>query len=152
MPTPLPVVSFSIGIEWAKDDKEGTYLSLFQNVALKGNLLPKHVSTKFPRDIPIPYDYSYSSANDALIERVSTHCDLYFRSIKSKLNHSLNCKSKKSAKSSDKQSTQSMRKLRPQRIEAHHQKELLCAMTFQELEWHAIDDASIKRGSLQARI
>ena len=26
------------------------------------------------------------------------------------------------------------------RIEAHRQKELLCAVAFQELEWHAIDD------------
>ena len=33
-----------------------------------------------------------------------------------------------------------MRNLRPQRIEAHRQKELFCAMTFQYLEWHAIDD------------
>ena len=33
-----------------------------------------------------------------------------------------------------------MRNLRPQRIEAHRQKELFCAMAFQYLEWHAIDD------------
>ena len=32
-----------------------------------------------------------------------------------------------------------MRNLRPQRIEAHRQKELFCAMAFQYLEWHAID-------------
>ena len=28
--------------------KEATFLSLFQNVTLKGNHLPKHGSTKFP--------------------------------------------------------------------------------------------------------
>ena len=33
-----------------------------------------------------------------------------------------------------------MRNLRPQRTEAHRQKELFCAMAFQYLEWHAIDD------------
>ena len=33
-----------------------------------------------------------------------------------------------------------MRNLRPQRIEAHRQKELFCAMAFQYFEWHAIDD------------
>ena len=33
-----------------------------------------------------------------------------------------------------------MRKVRPQRIEARDQKELLCAMAFQELEWHDIND------------
>ena len=80
LPPPLPVVFSSTGIEWAKDDKEAPYL--FQNVALKGNLLPKHVSTKFRRGIP--YDYSCPSMKDALMARVCTHCDLYFESIKSK--------------------------------------------------------------------
>ena len=55
------------------------------------------------------------------MERVCKHCGLYFGS-------------------SDKQSTQPIRKVRPQRIEVRRQKELLCAMTFQELEWHAIND------------
>ena len=89
---PLPAVFSSMGIELAKDDKETTYLSLFQNVALKDNLLPKHVSTKFPWGIP--YNYSCPSTSDAL-----------------KQNHSPNCRSKKSAKSSHKQSTQPMRKV-----------------------------------------
>ena len=37
--TSLPLVFSSSEIEWAKDDKEATYLSLFQNVALEGNFL-----------------------------------------------------------------------------------------------------------------
>ena len=32
------------------------------------------------------------------------------------------------------------RKVRPQRVAARRQNELLCAMAFQELEWHAIND------------
>ena len=43
-------------MEWAKDDKEASYLSLFQNIALNGSLLPKHANTKFPKGVP--YDYS----------------------------------------------------------------------------------------------
>ena len=31
-------------------------------------------------------------------------------------------------------------KVRPQRVAAHRQKELFCAMAFQKLEWHAVDD------------
>ena len=31
-------------------------------------------------------------------------------------------------------------KVRPQRVGARRQKELLCAMAFQEPEWHAVDD------------
>ena len=52
LPRHLPVVVSSTGIEWAEDDKEAIYLFLFQNVALKSNLLPKHASMKFSRDIP----------------------------------------------------------------------------------------------------
>ena len=109
-PPSLPVVFSSAGIKWSKYDKEATYLSLFQNVALNSNLLPKHVSTEFPRGIP--YNYSYTSTKDALMERVCTHCGLYLGSIKYEQNHSPNCRSKKSAKSSDKQSIQPLRKVR----------------------------------------
>ena len=55
LPPPLPVVYSSTGIEWAKDNKEASYLSLFQNIALNGSLLPKHANTKFPKGVP--YDY-----------------------------------------------------------------------------------------------
>ena len=34
LPPPIPVVYSQNGIEWAKDDKEASYLSLFQNIAL----------------------------------------------------------------------------------------------------------------------
>ena len=102
--------------------------TLFQNVALKGNILPKHISTNFPTGIP--NDCSYPSTKDAILERVCKHCSLYFSSIKPKQNHSANCRSKKSDKSSDKQSTRPLRKVQPQRIEARLQKELFCAMAF----------------------
>ena len=59
LPLPLPFVFSSTGIEWAENDKEAIYLFLLQNVALKGKLLPKLVSTKFPSGIP--YDYSCPS-------------------------------------------------------------------------------------------
>ena len=55
LPLPLPFVFSSTGIEWAENDKEAIYLFLLQNVAWKGKLLPKLVSTKFPSGIP--YDY-----------------------------------------------------------------------------------------------
>ena len=48
---PLPIVYSSTGIERAKDDKETSYLSLFQNIELNGSLLPKHANTKFPKGI-----------------------------------------------------------------------------------------------------
>ena len=38
LPPPLPVVLSSTGIEWAKDDKEATYLPLFQKVTIYQNM------------------------------------------------------------------------------------------------------------------
>ena len=52
LPPPLPVVYSSAGIKWAKDDKEASYLLLFQNISLNGSLLPKHANTKFPKGVP----------------------------------------------------------------------------------------------------
>ena len=72
---PLPVAFFPTGIIWEKDGKEATYLFLSQNIALEGNLLPKHVSTKFPRDIPC--NYFCPSLKDALIKRACKLYDLF---------------------------------------------------------------------------
>ena len=36
------------------------------------------------------------------------------------------------------------KKVKPQRVAAHCQQELLYVMAFQELEWHAIDDVILR--------
>ena len=68
---PLPVVYSSTGIEWAKDDKEALFLSLFQNTALSASLLPKHANAKFPKGAP--YDYSCSSIKDGSTNSRQNH-------------------------------------------------------------------------------
>ena len=131
LPPPLPVVYSLTGIKWAKDDTEASYLSLFQNIALNGSLLPKHANTKFPKGFS--YDYSCLSAKDTLTDSVCMYCDLYFGSIKSKQNHSSYLRTKESRAVGDEQHG-GTRKVQPQRVAARRQKELLCAMAFQELE------------------
>ena len=74
------------------------------------------------------------------------YCGLYFGNIKSKQIHSSNCRTKESRAVGDEQHG-GTRKVRPQRVAAHRQKELLCAMAFQELEWrfkssNAVDDVN----------
>ena len=123
------------GIEWAKDDKEAKYLSLFQYLALNARLIPCRASDKYQKGIP--YDYSCPSTKDCLSDHICKYCGLYFGSIKSKQNHSSSCRKKESTPSVN---IEQPRKVRPQRVAARHQKELLCAMAFQELEWHAIED------------
>ena len=68
------------------------------------------------------------------MQRICTHCCLYFGSNKSNQNHRPSYRSKESAKSSNKQSTQSMRKVGPQSIEPRRQKELLFVAVFLERE------------------
>ena len=133
LPPPIPVVYSQNGIEWAKDDKEASHLSLFQNIALQASLTPKQAIKKFPKGIP--HDYSCPSTKDVLTGRLCYHCGLYFGRIKSNVNHSSYCRT--TAEGSTAAVT---RKVRPQRVAARRQKELLCAMAFQELEWHAIDN------------
>ena len=112
-------------------------MSLFQYIGLNGSLLPKHANTKIPKGVS--YDYSCPSTKDTLTDRVGMYCGLYFASIKSKQNHSSYCRTKESRAVGDKQHG-GTRKVRPQRVAARHHKELLRAMAFQELEWHAVDD------------
>ena len=98
-----------------------SYLSLFQNIALQASLTPKQAIKKFPKGIP--YDYSCPSTKDVLTGRLCYHCGLYFGSIKSNVNHSSYCRAKAEA------STAAVtRKVRPQRVAARRQKELLCAL------------------------
>ena len=74
LPLPLPFVFSSTGIEWAKNDKEAIYLFLLQNVALKGKLLPKLVSTKFPSGIPYDYYCLFLGASNPSRTTVQTAC------------------------------------------------------------------------------
>ena len=83
----------------------------------------------------IPYDYFCPSTNDILERRLCKQFSLYFESIKSNQQHLAICRMNESS-AVDKIVP---KKVRQQRVAAHHQQELLCVMAFQELEWHAID-------------
>ena len=89
----------------------------------------------------VPYDYCCPSTKDTLTDRVCMYCGLYFGRTKSKQNHSSYCRTNESCAVGDEQHG-GTRKVRPQRVAARGQKELLCAMAFQALEWHAVDDVN----------
>lgn len=84
-----------------------------------------------------PYDYSCTSTKDSLMEGTCKNCDLFFGSMKQKLNHDSRCRSRRLPESWGDQE-EPMNWVPPQRIEVHHQRELLCAMAFQEFKWHTI--------------
>ena len=84
LPLPLPVVHTRNGIEWAKDDKDATYLSLYQNISLQNVLMPGQATKKFPERIPYDY-FCLSKDQDMIKRRMCSHCGLYFSSLK--VNH-----------------------------------------------------------------
>lgn len=128
---PVPVVYSPSGTEWTKDYKKASYLSLFQNSGLNPSLVPKQANSKFPNRIP--YDYSWPSTKNSLTSRVCGHCGMYFGSIKSMQKHLSYCRTKKESRTVAK--SFETRKVRPQKVEARRQKELLCAMAFQKRAW-----------------
>ena len=91
LPPPLPVVHTRKGIEWAKDEKDATYLFLYQNIFFQNSLIPAQATKKFPKGIP--YNYCCSSVDQDMIKRQScSHCGLYLSPLKAKSLHGSSCR------------------------------------------------------------
>ena len=67
LPPPLPPVHTRNGIKWAKDGRDATYLSLYQNISLQNALMPAQATKKFSKGIS--YDYSCPSVDQDMIKR-----------------------------------------------------------------------------------
>ena len=61
-----PDVHTCKGIEWAKDDKDATHLSLYQNISLQNVLTPAQATKKCPKGTP--YNYSCPSVDQDMIK------------------------------------------------------------------------------------
>ena len=116
-----------------------------QNLALKAQLVVTALKN-FPKSIP--YDYSYPAAQNIMERQLYSKCGLYFASIKEVSLHEQMHKKQKATPSDipseppSKQSAETVQplRLRPQRVTARRQKELLYTFQFQELEWMKLDD------------
>ena len=125
LPPPLPVVHTRNGIELGKDDKDANYLSVYQNISLQNAL--------------IPYDYFCPSMDHDIIKRqLFSHCGLYFLSLKAKSLHEASCRVIKG------RIENTTEHVRPLRVAARWQRELLCVMAFQEMEWASMDEADVE--------
>jgi len=94
--------------------------------------MPDRASKKFPKGIP--YDYSCPFVKHVIKRRVCSHCGLYFSSIKAKTLHGTSCRINEGPTQNETE------RVRPLRIAARRQRELLCVMAFQEMEWALMDD------------
>ena len=133
LPPPLPVAHTRKGIEWARDDKNATYLSPYQNISLQNALMTAQATRNFPKEIP--YDYSCLSVDQDIIKRrMCSHCGLYFSSLKAKSLHGASCRVTEGPIEN------TMECGRPLRVAARRQMELLCVMAFQKMDWALIDE------------
>ena len=116
----------------AKGDKDATYLSLYHNISLQNALMPAQAIKKFPKGIP--YDYSSPSVDQDMIKRrMCSHCGLYSSSLKAKSLHEASCRV------TEGRIENTTERVRPLRVAACRQRELLCVMAFQEMEWVSMD-------------
>ena len=134
LPPPLPVFHTRNGIEWAKDDKDATYLSLYQNISLQNALMPAQATKKFPKGIPCDYSCPFVD-QDMIKRRMCSHCGLYSSSLKAKSLHEASCRV------TEGRIENTTERVRPLRVVVRRQKELLCVMVFQEMEWASMDAA-----------
>ena len=105
----------------------------YQNISLQNALMPAQAAEKFPKGKP--YDYSCLSVDqDVIKQQMCSHCGLYFSSLKVKSLHGASCRV------SEGRIENTTERVQPLPVAACQQRELLCVMTFQEMEWALIDE------------
>ena len=102
-------------------------------MSLQNDLMPAQATKKFSKGIP--YDYSCPSVDqDITKRRMWSHCGLYFSSLKTKSLHGASCTV------TEGHIEKTAERVRPLRVAACRQRELLYGMAFQEMEWASMDE------------
>ena len=139
------------GLKWIRSDKTGVYLSLHQAMQLR-SLIPPFIHRKFPKQLP--YDaFNPGVKEDSLKKRCCKICGLYSGTIKSINKHQKDCVASRRASRvsggsgasnsnevEEEEDALIPRRVRPMRIAAVRQREALCVMQMQDMEWVSLDD------------
>ena len=134
------------GLTWTRSNTG--YLSLHQTIVMSG-MIPASAHRKYP--LGIPYDAFNPAVKDDLKKRMCAKCGMYFGTIKVMSVHRRSCSDgndAKSEKASDAEESVATERVRPLRIAAIRQREALCVMQMQEMEWMSLD--GIEYGDLEA--
>ena len=123
------------GLTWTRSNT-GDYLSLHQTIAMCC-MIPASAHRKYPLGIP------YDAFNPAVMDDLKYDCaqNVGCVSIRSKLCRS--CSDDNDAKSeeaSDAEESVATKRVRPLRVAAIRQREPLCVMQMQEMEWMSLDE------------
>ena len=97
---------------------------------MNADILPRSAAS-YPKGIP--FDFTCPNMQDKLMQRVCKQCELYHASVKSVKGHEVVCKQGALAQSStqDKSATPWPR-VRPVRVAAKRQRELMCVIQYMD--------------------
>lgn len=129
LPGPLPLTNRrGEGLQVELNNTQQSYLTLFQRLALKSDVLPPLARAYSV----LPYDFACPTIHPLVSRRTCGDCSKYFATIKSLKIHKASHSFPKPTK-----------RLQVQRIAARRQRELMCVIAYgdqEELEWHDEDD------------
>ena len=107
---------------------------------MKDNFPGRVTERAHPKELP--HDYSCPSVpSETLTRRTCSHCGRYFASITRRASHQAACE--RGSVEVPKDLPVEPVRIRPIRVAARRQKELLCVMGMQEMEWLAIDEVDV---------
>ena len=138
LPGPLPLrQTKDNGVMVSIKDPMAKYPSMFVRKAMTKAILPRSAA-KYPSGLP--YDFACPSLQDKLPSRTCKNCGLYFASIKSLKSHNRTCTDRGEKGKSERSVSQY---IRPVRVAARRQRELMCIVSYlesEDIEWHDEDD------------
>uniref|UniRef100_UPI00358F8CD5 uncharacterized protein n=1 Tax=Myxine glutinosa TaxID=7769 RepID=UPI00358F8CD5 len=135
LPPPLPLLQTEDGLQCCPDDGNAQFPSLFVHLVIGNGVIPARAKKKFAKGLP--YDFACRSLQNELQRRICGNCGLYHASIKSVSAHSCICR-EKSSPTMPTTLQIAVQRVRPQRVVAKRQRELMCVIRYmetEELEW-----------------
>jgi hypothetical protein len=133
---PIPIKPTPDGLKY---DMSGKIPSLWLNQSistLENPVMTERLRRKYT---VIPYDIACPTITDKLDKRVCKYCHKYFASIKSVNNHLSTCDSRTGIPAT-RPTPDTRIQVRPQRLAARRQREMMCVLVHNNFEWHNEED------------
>ena len=154
LPPPMPLAQTDDGLGFNLHNQH--FPSLFATIAIAKDALPSRALRQFPKGIP--YDYACPNLQKELSKRVCLTCGLYTSSVTSCNAHCKECKKTQKKSVTKPEVPTTGRKVRPVRLGAKRQRELMCAIAYsestEELEWfdeEDVDTSGLSEPDLKAQ-
>ena len=137
LPPPLPLLQTEDGLTCRANDVNAGFPSLFLQMLLGNDVIPPGMKRRYAKGVP--YDFSCPTLQTER-KRICEKCGLYHASIKSMKAHHRQCDD---GTTTGPVHQAPVARIRPQRVAARQQRELMCLITRmdnEEFEWLDEDD------------